>query len=49
LTYPGLLGVAASRQLAQQLCEQARAALRPLGSAPERLSGLTELIVERTR
>jgi geranylgeranyl diphosphate synthase, type II len=49
LTYPGMLGTAASRSRAQRLCDQARSSLRPLGGAGDRLASLVDLIVERTR
>jgi geranylgeranyl diphosphate synthase, type II len=49
LTYPGMLGSAASRSRAGRLCEQARSALRPLGRAADRLANLTDLILERDR
>ena len=47
LTYPGLLGVTESRRLAQQLCEEARVQLTPLGQNGHYLAALVSRIVER--
>jgi geranylgeranyl diphosphate synthase, type II len=49
LTYPGLLGTAASRRRAEQLAQEARTQLGPLGPRGERLAELACSIVERTR
>jgi geranylgeranyl diphosphate synthase type II len=49
LTYPGLLGVAESRQRARRLCQEAQEALAPLGRAGDRLAALAWSIVERDR
>jgi geranylgeranyl diphosphate synthase type II len=49
LTYPGLLGIAESRQRAQLLSREAREVLAPLGPAGERLADLARSIVERDR
>jgi geranylgeranyl diphosphate synthase, type II len=49
LTYPGLLGVAESRQLAARHCRAAAAALAPLGPAGEKLTALLDMIVNRDR
>jgi geranylgeranyl diphosphate synthase type II len=49
LTYPGLLGAAASRRLAEQLAQEARTHLAPVGQRGERLAELACSIVERTR
>jgi geranylgeranyl diphosphate synthase type II len=49
LTYPGFLGVAESRRRADQLREQAREALAPLGPAGGRLAALFQFILERDR
>ena len=49
LTYPGLLGVAESRQRAERLCREACAALAPLGEAGQRLVRLARYVVERDR
>ncbi len=47
LTYPGLLGVAESRRLAQQLCEEARVQLTSLGQNGHYLAAVVGRIVER--
>jgi geranylgeranyl diphosphate synthase type II len=47
LTYPCLLGVAGSRARALQLCEEARALMRPLGTAAEPLDALALYVLER--
>lgn len=49
LTYPGLLGVAASRQQAEAWCQQARDYLQPLGTRGQRLRDLLERILHRQR
>jgi geranylgeranyl diphosphate synthase type II len=47
LTFPAILGVDESRRRAQQLVEQAAAALVPLGPAAEALQALTHYVLER--
>jgi len=49
LTYPGFLGIAESRRRAERLCQQARDALAPLGSAVGRLLELVSFVLERDR
>ncbi len=49
LTYPAVLGADASAQAAQQLCQDACAALAPLGTRGDGLRELARLIVERDR
>jgi geranylgeranyl diphosphate synthase, type II len=49
LTYPGFLGVAESRRLAEDLCRQAREWLLPLGRSGDRLAALVPFILERNR
>ena len=46
-TYPGLLGVAGSREKAEELASQAAAALEPLGDRGLRLRALARHMVER--
>ncbi|MBS1187920.1 MAG: polyprenyl synthetase family protein [Burkholderiaceae bacterium] len=46
-TYVSILGLDASRQLAEKLLEQAQSALLPFGSKAERLRLIAELIVHR--
>lgn len=46
-TYPALLGLAESRQRAEELCERAVSALAPLGAPAERLGLLARYIIER--
>ncbi|MBI3284797.1 MAG: polyprenyl synthetase family protein [Burkholderiales bacterium] len=46
-TYVSLLGLDASRQLAQQLCRDAHAALQPFGDSAQYLHDLADLIVQR--
>lgn len=46
-TYVSLLGLPASRALAQQLHDNSRAALEPLGSRAGLLSQLADLVIER--
>ena len=47
LTYPALWGVPESRRKAQQLIQQACAALKPLGGRGRRLEELAHFILER--
>ena len=47
-TFPALLGLEASRQRAQALCDQARAALDGYGEAARPLQQLADFIVQRT-
>jgi geranylgeranyl diphosphate synthase type II len=49
LTYPGLLGVAASRRRAERLGAEAREALAALGPAAGRLLALVAFVLERDR
>lgn len=49
LTYPGLLGVEASRQEARRLGDEARSALKPLGGPATPLAELCEYLIGRTR
>jgi len=49
LTYPSFLGPTESRRRAEQLCQQARAQLVPLGGAGQRLADLVQLVLERDR
>jgi geranylgeranyl diphosphate synthase type II len=49
LTFPGLLGVAESRRRAEQLSQEAREALRPLGSRAGNLEALARYVLERNR
>jgi geranylgeranyl diphosphate synthase type II len=49
LTYPGLLGIAESRQRARLLAEQAQEYLRPLGVSAAPLAGLMRFVLERDR
>lgn len=46
-TYPSLLGLEQARQLAQDLCDQALAALQPLDGRAEPLRALARYIVSR--
>jgi geranylgeranyl diphosphate synthase type II len=46
-TYPALLGMAAAKRYAQELCAQATHALRPFGAPAEPLRELAHFIVER--
>ena len=48
-TYVSLLGLQASRELAEQLGERARLALAPLGARAAHLEALAEMIVHRMR
>ncbi|MFZ6771123.1 polyprenyl synthetase family protein [Undibacterium sp. SXout7W] len=47
-TYVSLLGLSASQQLAEQLCNNAHAALQPFGAQAQLLHDLADLIVQRT-
>lgn len=49
LTYPGLMGIEASRQMAGVQCREACDSLAPLGHRAERLQELAWFIVERDR
>lgn len=49
LTYPGLLGVEASRQRARELAERALDAVSPLGAAAEPLVHLMQFVLHRDR
>ena len=49
LTYPGLLGVADSRQRAHDLTQQALDAVRPIGAAGEPLVHLMQFVLARDR
>ncbi len=49
LTYPGLLGVAESRRRAEQLGEEARESVAPLGVAARRLRELVDYVLIRDR
>lgn len=49
LTYPGLLGIAESRQRAESLTQQAIDAVRPIGAAAEPLVQLMEYVLKRDR
>ena len=49
LTFPGLLGVDASRRRAEQLVAESIEALRPFGSAGEPLEALARYVLERDR
>jgi geranylgeranyl pyrophosphate synthase len=49
LTYPGALGLDASRAEIERLRESARAAVAPLGEAGTRLAALADLMAVRTR
>jgi len=49
LTYPGLLGIEASRQRAIQLCEEAVAAAEDIGPTAAPLARLARYVVERDR
>ncbi|MBC3873991.1 polyprenyl synthetase family protein [Undibacterium flavidum] len=46
-TYVSLLGLEASRQLADQLCKDAHQALSPFGESAQHLHDLADLIVQR--
>ncbi|MGH8159938.1 MAG: polyprenyl synthetase family protein [Rhodanobacter sp.] len=48
-TYVSLLGLEASRELAEQLGERARAALAPLGARATHLHALADMVVHRIR
>ncbi len=47
-TYVSLLGVTRARELAQELCTDAHAALEPLGPRADRLRQLADFVVERS-
>jgi geranylgeranyl diphosphate synthase type II len=47
LTYPRLLGIAGSRDRAQQLCHEARQLMQPLGEAAQPLGALALYVLER--
>jgi geranylgeranyl diphosphate synthase type II len=47
MTYPGVVGIDESRQLARTLCDEACRAVAILGDRAERLRQLAEFIVER--
>lgn len=49
LTYPGLLGVAESRERARQLCQKAQECAAPFGEAGQRLSELAQMVLIRDR
>jgi geranylgeranyl diphosphate synthase, type II len=49
LTCPGLLGIAASRQRAQELAKQAMDAVQPIGAAAEPLVELMRFVLSRDR
>jgi len=49
LTYPALLGVPESRRRAEQLADDARRALNPLGADGQRLIELVHLVLHRDR
>ncbi len=49
LTYPGVLGVDASRQRVEELHTQAIRALQPLGSSAQPLIAIAEYLTRRTR
>jgi geranylgeranyl diphosphate synthase, type II len=48
LTYPQLLGLEASKQLAEQLISEACAALSVLGERAGKLNGLAKYVIDRT-
>jgi geranylgeranyl diphosphate synthase type II len=49
LTFPGVLGIAESRKYAEQLIDEACAALEPVGSAAQPLIDLARFVLERNR
>jgi geranylgeranyl diphosphate synthase type II len=49
LTYPGLLGIEASRAEVRRLADEALHAIRPLGDAAASLASLCEALAQRTR
>jgi geranylgeranyl diphosphate synthase type II len=49
LTYPGLLGISASRRQAEVLARQAQSHLAPLGARGHRLASLVQFILARDR
>ena len=48
-TYPAIVGLEKSRQIAERLTERAFAALKPLGSRATALHGLAEYLLKRDR
>lgn len=48
-TYPGQLGVAASQDLARQVCDEALAALGDIGRDTDLLAAIAENILQRTK
>lgn len=48
VTFPGLLGIAASRRRAELLIREAQQALAPFGLAADRLAGLAEYVLARS-
>lgn len=48
-TYPAVLGMEKSRQLAKKLADEAAAALKPLGPKADRLRQLATALLQRTR
>ncbi len=49
LTFPGLLGIEASRRRAEQLIDEACKTLAPFGSAADGLASLARFVLERNR
>jgi geranylgeranyl diphosphate synthase type II len=49
LTYPGLLGVAESRERAARLCREAQEHVAPLGAGGQRLATLARMVCTRDR
>ena len=47
-TYPALIGIQASKELAQKLYQQAIASLAPIGDNTDLLEKLARLVVHRT-
>ena len=47
LTYPGLVGIERSRQMARDLIDEACAAIAPLGDRGQRLEALAQFVLER--
>jgi geranylgeranyl diphosphate synthase type II len=47
LTYPGLLGVEESRRRAEQLIDEARRSIAPVGERGQRLDALARFVLER--
>ncbi|MHC4423908.1 MAG: polyprenyl synthetase family protein, partial [Planctomycetota bacterium] len=48
-TYPAVLGLEKSKQLAQELADEAMAALKPFGEKADNLRKLATVLLERTR